>query len=591
MNILRHATAYTLGACFAAVASAQEPLSKEITVEKEIIPQEREASRLFQQPQLVLPAIQQKRLNWTDRAISAPVTPGITILPPSQYASTVERQLYRGYVDVGYFPSFQLGASAGYRFVDDEFTRAGAWLQYDGSQYSKKNIYSIKPTFKDHSLTIGADISHQFEGIGTLSANIGYGMNSLWFPVSEYTYLDGTMTDNGFSQTANRFGLGVNWDTNLGALDITAGINYGFFGFSKPYTGIDIKALKNNSFSVSLGGKYALGQKSAIGADISYSSTAFTEHMDIILDSDYLFKGFKVPSTSYGVVEFHPYFLSQGEHYSARLGVELTAQTGDVSGVNIGPDVRLDWMPSQQFSLYAQVQSAYIKLNTLGAMMDRNHYINPSIAYMPTRMKGQLDFGLVIGPFAGASFEVWGGIGKYDFANMPVIYSNSFTGNNPAVYPMAWGMYLPMKFNSIHYGLAFNYNYRDVARLRVSYEGAPQKHDEGYIEWQDRAKSVIEASLTVTPIKPLDLTLSYRIRADRATCLMQAEGDEIFKGYLYSFVDLGNVNSLNFSASYRFNDRFTIWANAENLLGEKWQLTYGIPNVGLTGLVGIGYKF
>jgi len=591
MNILRQATAYTLGACFAAMASAQEPLSKEITVEKEIIPQEREASRLFLQPRLVLPAIQQKRLNWTDRAVPAPVTPGITILPPSQYASTIEHPLYRGYVDIGYFPSFQLGASAGYRFIDDESTCAGAWLQYDGSQYSKENVYGIKPTFKDHALTIGADLSHRFEDIGTLSANIGYGMNSLWFPVYEHTNIDSRITDNGFTQTANRFGIGVNWDSRLGALDITADINYGFFGFSKPYTGIDIKALKNNSFSVNLGGRYALGQKTSIGADIGYSSTAFTEHMGIILGTYNLFEGIKAPSTSYGVVEFHPYFLAQDEHYSARLGVELTAQTGDVSGTNIGPDVRLDWMPSHQFSLYAQVQSAYIKLNTLGGMMDRNHYINPSIDYLPTRMKGQLDFGFVIGPFAGASFEAWGGIGKYDFANMPIIYSNSLTGNDLTSYPVALGMYAPMEFNSIHYGLAFNYNYRDMVRLRLSYEGAPQEYDKGYIEWQDRAKSVIDASLTVTPIKPLDLTLSYQLRADRAACLMQAEGDEIFKGYLYSFVDLGNVNSLNFSASYRLNDRFTIRANAENLLGEKWQLTYGIPNVGLTGLVGIGYKF
>ena len=591
MNILRQATAYTLGACFAAMASAQEPLSKEITVEKEIIPQEREASRLLQQPQLVLPAIQQKRLNWTDRAVTAPVTPGITILPPNQYASTVERPLYRGYVDLGYFPSFQLGASAGYRFVDDEYTRAGAWLQYDGSQYSKKNVYGIKPTFKDHALTVGADLSHRFEDVGTLSANIGYGMNSLWFPVYSYSIPDSHITDDGFTQTANRFGIGVNWNSQLGALDITAGINYGFFGFSKAYPEIDADALKNSSFSVNLGGRYALSQKTAIGADISYSSSAFSEHMSVILNDAYLFSGVKSPSTSFGVVEFHPYFLAQGERYSARLGVELSAQTGDVSGVNIGPDVRLDWMPSQQFSLYAQVQSAYVKLNTLGAMMDRNHYINPSIDYLPTRMKGQLDLGFVIGPFAGASFEAWGGIGKYEFANMPVIYSNSFSGNDISTYPVALGMYKPMEFSSIHYGLAFNYNYRDVARLRISYEGAPQKHDEGYIEWQDRAKSVIDASLTVTPIKPLDLTLSYQIRTDRATSLMQAEGDEIFKGFLYSFVDLGNVNSLNFSASYRFNDRFTIWANAENLLGEKWQLTYGIPNVGVTGLVGIGYKF
>ena len=591
MNILRQAAAYTLGACFVAVANAQEPLSKEITVDKEIIPQEREASRLFLQPQLMLQSIKTKKLNWTDRAVMAPVTPGITVLPPSQYASTIERSTQRGYIDVGYFPTFQLGASAGYRFVDTATSRIGAWMQYNGSQYDRNNLYGIKPTYKDHTLTVGADLHHEFEGIGIISANLGYGLNSLWYPVFGYDGLGDIGIDNAFTQTANRFGIGVNWDSTFGSLDITAGVNYGFFGFSKPYTGWDIKALQNNSFSINAGASYRLSDKSSIGADIKYSSTSFSEHIGMTLTDRYEFKGVPMASNSYGVVDLHPYFLSRGEHYAARLGVELSAQTGATSGVNIGPDVRLDWMPSQQFSLYAQVQAGYVTLNNLGSMMDRNHYINPSIDYLPTRMKGQLEFGFVIGPFSGASFEAWGGIGSYDNANIPILYENGYPVNTADFYLHTLGMYAPMEFKSINYGVAFNYNYRDIMRLRVSYEGAPQEHDSGYLAWQDRAKSDLSASVTVTPIKPLDFTLGYRIRSDRAVMTVRTDSAEIFKGYVYSMTDLGNVNSLDFSASYRLNDKLTIWANAENLLGKKWQLTYGVPNIGITGLVGIGYKF
>ncbi|MCM1503973.1 MAG: hypothetical protein NC127_02105 [Muribaculum sp.] len=591
MSIIRQATAYTLGFCFAAIGQAQEPLSKEITVEKEIIPQEREASRLFQQPELILPSIKQKKLNWSDRAVIAPVTPSITVLPPNRYASSVTPPDTRGYVDVGYFPSFQLGASAGYKLIDNEYTRLGAWLQYDGSQYSKENVYGLKPTYKSHDFTLGADLNHTFDGIGTLSADFAYGFNALWFPVFGYGNSGNVVVDEAFNRTANRAGIGLKWTSQLGRLDLHAGVSYGYFGFSKAYPGTDLKALTDGSFSISAGASYPLGKSSAVGADLSYSSTSFSESLGIFLGKNNEFEGICSPSVSFGVVDFAPYFILHGANYSARLGVELTAQTGEVSGVNIGPDVRLDWMPSQQFAVYAQVKAAHVTLNTLGSMLDRDRYINPSIVYLPTRTKGQFDLGIVIGPFAGASFEAWGGVGSYDYANMPILYHNQYSSANPATYINTLGMYAPMSFKSFNYGIAFNYSYGDLLQLRFSYEGAPQEHDCGYIEWADRAKSVITASLTVTPVKPLDITVAYRRRSHRAVMSILTEQAEIFKGYVYSMTPLGDINSLDLSASYRFNERFSVWANVENLLGEKWQLTYGVPNVGVTGLVGIGYKF
>ncbi len=591
MSIIRQATAYTLGICFAAIGHAQEPLSKEITVEKEIVPQEREASRLFQQPQLLLPSIHLKRLNWSDRAVIAPVTPSITVLPPNKYASSVTAPNTRGYFDIGYFPSFQLGASAGYRFVDDEYTRLGAWMQYDGSQYSKENVYGLKPTYKSHDFTLGADLQHTFDGIGTLSADIAYGFNSLWFPVFGYDNSGNVAVDDAFNRSANRAGINLGWSSLFGNLDIHASVNYGYFGFSKAYPGTGLKALTDGSFSVNVGASYPLSKSSVIGADISYSSTSFSENLSVLLGQNYEFEGILSPAVSFGVVDLAPYFISRGDTYSARLGIELTAQTGEISGVNIGPDVRLDWMPSQQFSVYAQIKAAHVTINTLGSMLDRDRYINPSIIYLPTRTKGQLDLGIVIGPFSGASFEAWGGIGSYDNANMPILYQNEYSSANPVAYIQTLGMYAPMNFKSFNYGIAFNYAYSDLLKVKLSYEGAPQEHDTGYIEWADRAKSVIEASLTITPIKPLDLTVAYRRRADRAVMSVRPESAEIFKGYIYSMTPLGDVNSLDLSATYRFNERFSVWANVENLLGEKWQLTYGVPNVGITGLVGIGYKF
>ena len=139
--------------------------------------------------------------------------------------------------------------------------------------------------------------------------------------------------------------------------------------------------------------------------------------------------------------------------------------------------------------------------------------------------------------------------------------------------------------------MAFSYKYRDMASLRLSYEGAPQGIDKGYTMWSDRAKSVFNAQLTVSPISALDICLGYELRSGRAIYEVGSDSDDIFQGTYYTLHTIGNVNSLNLGATYHITPQFNVWANVENLLNSKWEAVYGIPAKGVTGLVGIGYKF
>lgn len=41
----------------------------------------------------------------------------------------------------------------------------------------------------------------------------------------------------------------------------------------------------------------------------------------------------------------------------------------------------------------------------------------------------------------------------------------------------------------------------------------------------------------------------------------------------------------------KITEAFTVGAQLDNLLNEKWDTFYGIPAKGISGLVGIGYKF
>lgn len=545
---------------FVGIDAMAQDLTKEITVEKDIVPIEREASHIDRLPQLKLLAVAMKKLSWSDRGVSAPVTATIATLAPAAYLSSMERPQYRGYVYAGYFPTLQANLSAGYRFVDNDNTVAGAWLQYDGSQYKRRNIVDNKLAYRNHTAKIGADVSHKFDYVGTLSARLGYMFSSFNYP---------QLDDKGFSQAVNNVDLGVEWRSEPGNFEYTAAVDYGFLKFGKPdYEAW--KAISENYGALNLGASYALSDANRIGADV-----------DVAFLNDSGADTYGLESTTANIA-VAPYFRASGSQYNVKIGIVAGHVFNRGSCTYVAPDLKLEWMPVSQFTIYVGADGG-ARLNSAASLFAENHMINPSQAYLATRKKFGIDGGFLIGPFAGASIKAWGSYASLSRQLMPELSGNDF-GEYTGVYMGAYD------FKSVNYGIMFSYTYRQLVSGYVSYEGAPRSYDKGYMYWRDRAKSVFGAGIAVTPMEEFDITLDYRLRCGRA---VYARGEDL-PGSLpggYAAIKLGNINSLDLGASYRFNDRFNVWLKGENLLGARWQESYLLPSKGVTGLVGIGYKF
>ncbi|WP_295731124.1 hypothetical protein [uncultured Muribaculum sp.] len=595
---------YTLLAALAALTASGQTLSKEITVDKDVVPQEREASRMIMTPKLVLPAIERASLKWTDRGVTASVPSTIATLPPAAYASSITPSPYRGYVMAGYFPTFQAGLSAGYRIVRTEDTDFGAWLQYDGSNVKRTPPYAEKKiSYDTQDVRVGLDGSHKFAGVGTISGRASYGFSSFNFP---------SLDAKGFTQNVNRVDVGLDWHSQLGAFDYSVGIGYDYFGFSKP-VGNDksLKAEKNNTLSLALGGAYALSDAFAVGADVDFNTTKFTSnwgwhiitastHADAfelqpVEDSVDKVHFVNHDNISYSMTEAHPYLRWKDENLTVKAGVGVQIAGGDRGSNRVRPDLHIDWTPSSSFGMWAQLNDRRVDMQTLGSRYDRNRYINPNQVAGPMWDKWRVEGGMIIGPFKGASIELWGGTARVNSYFSPVVfpgmyYYASFTSEVTGNIFM--GSCMPIDgFTDVHYGAAFNYVYRDLASVRVSWEGAPQEFDKGNINAVDRAKSVLRAALEVHPLKPLDVSVGYTVRSGRCTYSVLPASPDLFLPYEHTRISLGNAASLDLSATWRFSDRFNVWGSFENLLNRDWQMVYGIPNKGLTGLVGVSYRF
>ena len=117
------------------------------------------------------------------------------------------------------------------------------------------------------------------------------------------------------------------------------------------------------------------------------------------------------------------------------------------------------------------------------------------------------------------------------------------------------------------YKLAVNagYTYRSLLALTLRAEMAPQKYDKGYYLWRDRARYVFDAALTVTPIKPLDVTVGWTYRGKRSQAEIWATGDFESPVFHSALLPLGNISDLHFDVAYRFNSRWSAFGSASNL--------------------------
>ncbi|MDE6051784.1 MAG: TonB-dependent receptor, partial [Paramuribaculum sp.] len=132
------------------------------------------------------------------------------------------------------------------------------------------------------------------------------------------------------------------------------------------------------------------------------------------------------------------------------------------------------------------------------------------------------------------------------------------------------------------------YAFRQWAEINASLEMAPNsKETRGYYLWRDRAKTVVNADLTVRPISDLEINLEWNFRSGRHTTadMRTDNGLEAYR------ISLGTLNSFNAGALYRITPQWSVFLRGENLFNHQSALIGLVPDQSRTGLAGVTYKF
>lgn len=561
----------------ALLAYAQD-LHKEITVERTVQPELREAFRLGGiVPEISMPPITARALQPAEYSESAAVTHEAATLPPAPWSDSIPLSPYRGYVSVGYLPLFNAGGSAGYNVINRRGALLKLWGQ--GNAYSYKGDIPYADGIRMGNLIASAGADGSF--ILSDSSRVHVALKGMGATVrTPYAYVsDNVQRNSVYYQRAVSLDAAIGWARNFGNLAASFSAGWENFRFlhnipasiSSRKSSLNEKVGRINA-GIGLADEYT--GTSWLGADVDWT---------ILQSNSYLYKLSGRPAT---VTEGHirPYLNFDSDNVKGRIGVNMSIATGNSEkALRIAPEANIAFDITRSLALWARATGGEY-LNPMSTIYQINPYIMPDLSCSRSNVSYNISGGFNYGPAAGITFEVNAGYASVHGipTSVVTIYANGFMSSR----------FLASDFKCWYVGGRLAYDYGSLFTVAVALRTAGSDNDVStWYEWYDGAKTQLDASVNVRPIERLDIGVQYLMRTDRkgiCDIYPRTTASTVVTRYVSS---LGNIGNLNLNANYRISDRLNVFADLENLLGKRYLLISGMPANRLNGLIGVAYLF
>lgn len=574
----RHIT-LALAAAASICVSAQD-LQKEITVDRYVLPQTREASRLSGfAPRLFQPEVQTKRLNVAEYAKSGKITNEAAQLPPAPWLDSIASTPWCGYASLGYFPLSDIGADIGYRVYRDSRADVGVWAQFINNRYKGSTPANSDSHFGNTYISAGVNGSYRLEK-STIGLEADFTRAGVITPVSMIQM--GYLINDKYTQTADIADVKAGWTGSSGLFSSHASAGYSYFDFGEdapPATATILPSIRQTMVNVTAGTGYCdeEGASPWIGVDIDWDfvrSGGMLQH-----ESDLTY--YDVARYTLGHVR--PYLnFGEGSSLSGHIGLNLSVATGNDNGhLRVAPDIEVNWQPLSWFDIYGKASGGE-HINSIRTLFDINPYISTDYGYERTNVALQLEVGGHLIPFSGLRLSGYGRYARVRGQLIPLVLISSSL-RQTSIYEQddanSWVIGASADYSCNLFGVGAHV---DMASSNNKYVS--------WYTWHDGAKYVAGAYLSVRPISPLEVKAGIEVRAHRRCGIIDYRKDDVNPDK-YPSETLRRLTDLTLSARYDINSRLSAFLTGENLLNKHWLLVSGMPARGIHGLVGASYKF
>ena len=570
----------------------QQDLDREMTLEREYDPTVQDANKVNTLPEIKEPEVIKHSIDYSDFTLATDPEKQISVLPSGDFMTQMDYNKRRGYLNVGAGMHLNVDGDFGYHILSTGKDKLNLFFSHRSTN-GKANYGTVDYWDFDEDTKAklndnlgGINYAHVFDkAILNLGAQYRYTGFNYWGIPPRDTSLGPNYYLNHSDRETNqvnqmiqaKVGVEAHEDADLFYLVDLDYINFSHkYGASAQLDGptehtIDVKFDLNARFNgeqrIGIGGQVEyFNYNLPIYPDGTQSACVFQNHAEIILT---------------------PYYRVAGDNWKVQLGANVMLVTGEEKSFTASPNIMADVEVADRTVLYLTAKGRLYSNSAYETSLV-NRYVNPTEEIAPTRewLNGQI--GLKSGVAKSFWFDVFAGyrIASSDCLFLPArsfYYDQGFAGFLDAV-----SLVNTKRFFA---GANLKYSYQDF--LDISLKGV---YNHWTAEYDDEANWVpftpdiehvwgkpkveLDADVTVKPIDKLAISLNYHLAIDRYTELSG-----------YKVVKLDNVNELNLTGSYTFNDTFGIYVKATNLLNQDYDLYYGYPNQGITLMGGVNINF
>jgi hypothetical protein len=560
-------------------------LSRELTLEREYSPSVQDANKVNTLPAVKEPQITKMPIDYAVLSVPAEPKREISLLPAGHILSDMTYNNRRGYANIGMGTYLNINGDAGYHILSTDKDRLNIFFSHRSTRGDVEYIEGYKKGDKVEAKVNdnlgGLNFRHDFDRSALrLGAKYGYSAFNYYGMPSPNAYsswpapVADVVTNQVSRQITANAGLESKGITPVGYL------------FDLDYTNFSYKYAWDESMKGIT--EHSLGARMRL-----YAMLGADKQVGVAAKFNYFFYNLPDSSAStfknYMETTLTPYFKAEGDFWNLKLGANImfiTGMNGNKMKIFASPNAGFEISPGAKTVIYLNA-GGEIHSNSAFRLSRENRYIDPYISVTPSRTWLDAVAGVKSGILPGFWFNIFGGYKATsdDYFFIPYMTPEGF-GNVSRV--------LPLDSKLIRGGVELKYAYRKLFEL--SLKGIYNHWNEEKDDLNDqlatadfrlipkrkaygRPSMELEAGVSVRPVEKLSLAFDYYLARGRKTLL-----------YGYN-EDMKDINELNFTASYAFNDTFGAYIKMKNLLFKQYEFIYGYPLQGFSIMGGVNVNF
>lgn len=522
-------------------------LVRTVVVEQEYNPDIMDASKINVLPQIEVPVVTKKAVEYNETLMPATQIPATTMQPYTGIETLAKAK--GGYARLGYGNYNNLDLLANYLFTLSDNDRLNLHLDMNGMN-GKLNMGEGQEKWESryYRTRAGIDYQHRFR---SLDLNLGghFGLSNFNFmpewDANKQKFTSGDV-HLGFKNRNEDLPLDYAVETNL-------------LLYQRQYD----PAAENT-------GESMIRTKAEVSGNISDEQLI---HIAFNMDNAFYQKANFENCTSIGL---NPSYQFQNDDWKLKLGAHVDFAIGFGKEVRVAPDVQIQYNFSDSYLLYVQ-----------GTGGKRQNDFRQLESYNPYGLlQNQLDatyeqLNTAIGFKASPINDLWFHLyaGYQDLKDDLFLVPDFITGGSSPQTRLLLGQ---ADARNVYAGGEITYNYKQLFGFNASavYRNwnTPSNENATYTESIILGfKPALEANvrIDVSPLSALRLSLGYQ-HIERS----KVEGERA-----------DAVSNLYLSSNYEVFENIVIYARLNNLLNKDYQYYEGCPAQGINFLGGVSFRF